>query len=320
MNRVSGVVAGLILLFLLAACGGGGDAPPPPPGPPPTGNISTSTVLAVASRAVDIALQSGGFGTITDIVGLTVADSGSAGVSKPAFGQPGLVSTFAPETTGCAVSGFETRDGQFESPITVSAGDYIDYEWDNCDNGQGEIIDGIIRMTFTEFEGNLLAGRILLVVSLTAENFVVDRNGDVSETNGDLTLIIDSRNQPETVITTEGNSLVIDRGESTESLSDFFNKITEDTSMFPSHFETEVTGTASSTLFSGTVNYDTPIPFEATGNEYPYTGEMRIVGTANASIRLIALDPDNVRIEADYNGDGALDATIDTTWQALVDG
>ena len=307
-------------MLVLAGCGGGGGGTPPPPGPPPTGNISTSTVLAVASRAVDIALQSGGFGTITDIVGLTVADSGSAGVSKPSFGKPGLVSTYAPETTGCDVSGFETRDGQFESPITVNAGDFIDYEWDNCDNGQGEIIDGVIRMTFTEFEGNLLAGRILLVVSLTAEDFVVNSNGDVSVTNGDLTLIIDSRNQPETVITTEGNSLVIDRGTSTESLTDFFNEITEDTSMFPSHYTTVVTGTASSTLYAGTVNYDTPVPLEANGDEYPYRGEMRIVGTRNASIRLIALNAISIRIEADYDGDGAIDATIDTTWDALVTG
>ena len=47
--------------------------------------------------------------------------------------------------------------------------------------------------------------------------------------------------------------------------------------------------------------------FEASGDGYPYTGEMRIVGTRNASIRLIALDPTNVRIEADYDGDGATD-------------
>jgi hypothetical protein len=47
---------------------------------------------------------------------------------------------------------------------------------------------------------------------------------------------------------------------------------------------------------------------------------MLVFGTNNASIRIMAIDEVNVRIEADFNGDGAADATIETTWAALVDG
>jgi len=47
---------------------------------------------------------------------------------------------------------------------------------------------------------------------------------------------------------------------------------------------------------------------------------MLVFGTGNASIRITAIDEVSVMIEADYNGDGASDATIETTWAALVDG
>ena len=104
------------------------------------------------------------------------------------------------------------------------------------------------------------------------------------------------------------------------SLSDFSSTITEDTSVFPSNFTMEATGRVTSTQFNGEVSYDTPVAFQSMGDGFPYVGEMLVFGTNNASIRITAMDEAIVRIEADYNGDGVTDATIETTWAALVDG
>ena len=175
-------------------------------------------------------------------------------------------------------------------------------------------------MTFTEFEGNLLAGRILLHVSLDVQGFQVADATGTSSTSGDLALTIDSRTQPLTVVTTMGTSMMLSNGSSTETLSDFSSTVIEDTSVFPANFATEATGRVGSTLFNGFVSYDTPVEFQSTGDGFPYEGEMLVFGTAGASIRIMPLDEVNVRIEADYNGDGASDATIETTWAALVDG
>ena len=90
--------------------------------------------------------------------------------------------------------------------------------------------------------------------------------------------------------------------------------------MFPSNFITDATGTVSSTLFNGFVAYNMPTPFESTGDGFPYRGEMVVFGTNNATIRIIAISEVDVMIDADYDGDGASDATIQTTWAALVDG
>ena len=325
MNRVCLVAGGTLIAVLLAACGGGGGGSAPP-GPEPTGTINTGSALAVAGRAVDIALQSGDFGGITEFVGLTVAsgkrsaDLGGATVSKPS--APGTWSAIpvGPEITECEVRGTLTVSGDIASPLTVTAGDFLDYEWSDCDNGLDQTIDGLIRMTFTEFDGDLLAGRILLGVSLTVEDFLVSHNAEFRLSNGDLSLTIDSRTQPETTIETLGSTLTVQRNMSTETLTDFTSSITEDTSMFPSNFTTDVTGTVSSTLFTGFVGYNMPTPFESSGDGFPYTGEMLVFGSSGARLRIIAIDDKTVRIEADYNGDGASDATIETSWEALVNG
>ena len=79
-------------------------------------------------------------------------------------------------------------------------------------------------------------------------------------------------------------------------------------------------GTITSTQFDGEVTYETPVAFVALGDAYPHVGELLVTGANNATVRLIAVDEVNVRIEADYDGNGTIDETIDTTWDALFDG
>lgn len=330
VKRNSVALSAAIFALLLGGCGGGGGggAPAAPPGPPATGTINTGSVLTISGRAVDAAFQSGGFGNIINFVGLIPVASGdtvilgAGNVTKPGAWNDYSQIPVGPETEQCDVEGSVTVSGDIASPLplTVTAGDFLDYEWEACDDGLGQVINGLLGMTFTEFEGNLLAGRILLGVTLNLQDFQVIEGAESSVTTGDLTLTIDSRTQPMTVVTTVGSSLIVSNGISTETLTDFSSTVTEDTSMFPANFTTEATGRVSSTQFDGEVSYNTSVEFQATGDGYPYVGEMLIFGTGGSNIRITAMDEDNVRIEADYNGDGASDATIDTSWEALVDG
>lgn len=329
MNRGWAIFSGTLLALVLGGCssGGGGGVPPAlPVGLPATGTINTGSVLTVAGRSVDAALQSGSFGDITDFVGLTTVSTtdksnlGSGKLANPAGWSVMSQIPVGPETTPCDVEGSVTVSGDIASPLTVTAGDFLDYGWDGCDDGLDQVIDGLIGMTFTEFAGDLLAGRILLGVSLAVGNFRVTEGADFNRSNGDLALTIDSRTQPNTIITTLGSAFSIGNNTSTETLTNFSNMVTEDTGMFPSNFTTDVTGTVSSTQFNGSVNYVTPIPFQSSGDNFPFTGEMLITGSDNAKIRIVAISAISVRIEADYNGDGAPDAIIDTTWDALING
>lgn len=327
MKKTFVFLIGALVALGLPACGGGGGGsagPAPPPGLPATGTINSGSVLLISGRSVDAVLQSGLFGSITDFVGLTAIgadDPGRSlgGAAKPVGAYIRYQVPVGPDTSSCAVSGTVTVSGDIANPLTVTPGDFLDYVWDDCDDGDGAVIDGFIGMTFTGFDGNLLAGRILLGVSLDVNNFRITEGGELNVTNGDLTLTIDSRSQPNTVIETLGSTLAIANSTGTDTLLDFTNTVTEDTSVFPGHFTTEATGAIRSSRYSGYLSYDTPDPFESTGANFPHTGELIVFGTSNSRARIIAMSKVDVRIEADYDGDGAFDATIDTTWAALLD-
>ncbi len=301
-------------------------AEPSLPSQPATGTINSGSVLTVAGRAVNAALQSGSFGDIADFVGLTSVVSsepsnlGSGIIAKPGASNGWSQVPLGPETTRCDIDGSVTVVGDIANPLTVTEGDFLDYEWDNCNDGSGQVVDGFIGMTFTDFEGNLLSGRILLGIALDLEAFRVTESAEFNLTDGGMALTIDSRTQPNTIVTTRGSSLVVTNSTGTETLTNFASTVTENTSVAPSSFTTDATGTVSSTLFGGSVNYQMPAAFASTGEEYPYAGEMVVTGTSNARIRIIALNAVSVRVQADYDGDGAPDATIDTTWAALIAG
>jgi len=71
---------------------------------------------------------------------------------------------------------------------------------------------------------------------------------------------------------------------------------------------------------AGEIVYSTPVTFQGAGAAYPFTGEMLVTGDNGGTVRLIALDEINVRIETDADGDGNVDAggTEDTTWEDIT--
>lgn len=327
MNKFIATLGIAASFLVVTSCGsGGGSNVPQAPGPTPTGAITTGSALTVAGRSVDVALQSGSFGDITSFVGLTTVSTsgtGTLGSAKLAHNTGWTVVSqvpVGPETTPCLVDGSVTVSGDVANPLSIAPGDFLDFSWDGCDDGLGQVIDGLIGMTFTEFDGTLLAGRILLGVSLAVDSFQVTADGSFNLVDGGLNLTIDSRDQTETLFTTLGSSFVVSNSRGSTTLTDFSNTVIEDLSMFPSNLTMSASGTISSTQFNGTVNYDTPEPFESSGDGFPYAGEMLVSGSDNARLTIIALSDVDVRVEADFDGDGAVDATIDTTWEALING
>ena len=77
-------------------------------------------------------------------------------------------------------------------------------------------------------------------------------------------------------------------------------------------------GKVESNRFDGQATYITEVPFVSSIDSNPYVGEMFITGADNSSIRVIALDVETVRLEMDYDGDGAVDETRDVTWDEAI--
>ena len=324
MCRITTLVFSFMFL-LLGACNNGSsfNGTEEPSNTATLATIDSANAESVAAKSMGASMQAGSFGSITDIVGLTAGTPG--GVSKLAVSGArkssitGIAVPVGPETTQCVVSGSVTLSGDIADPVTLTPNDFLNFDWDNCDDGLGIVTDGLIGLTITGFSGDLQSGELLLSTTLSVGNFRVTSGNSFESANGDISITVDTRTPPVSTAMTSGTLFAVSDNDGSTTLSSFSNSVTEDATVFPSTFVSTASGTVTSTEFSGAVNYATPVPFEALGDAYPHTGELLVTGANKATARLVAIDAINVRIEADYDGDNAVDQTIFTTWAALLD-
>lgn len=218
----------------------------------------------------------------------------------------------------CAVSGTETTSANLANPLALTAGDTITVDYLGCDNGLGEVLNGKIEMTIAVFAGDLISGLYLLDVNVVLVNFEVRTADDTVLANGDSSVSIDTLGLPLVLLAVSGNSLSIQSNTSSEAITDFQTSQSVDSSVFPEPYTQSTSGTVDSSQIAGTISYFTPVAFQGVGTAYPFAGELLISGADNATIRLIALDAVNVRIETDSNGDGVVDMSEDTTWADIA--
>lgn len=222
-----------------------------------------------------------------------------------------------PETVPCDVSGTMTVSGDIANPLTLTAGDNFLIEADACDDGTGSVVDGTIDFTVDEFSGDLTTGMYLLTMTVNLTDFQVAAAGEVVTSNGDSTVSIDTRSLPFVAVSVNGNRLTVDSNMRAATLSAYEANQTVDDGAAGSPYTMIASGTLDTTDLAGIVAYSTPVQFEGSGGGYPFTGELLVSGANNASARLIALDDVNVRIEIDTDGDGNVDATVDTSWAEI---
>ena len=312
-------------LFLLAACGGGNDTPAAGNTPPPAENLKITTenapqaARAAYASAVDSAEMS-------DLGGsFPVASGGSGGMSKASGGvDPGGLITvilqkipFGPEVVPCDQSGTMTISGDIASPFTLTQGDYFRVESAACDDGLGEVVDGILEFTVAEFAGELETGLYLLTLDMLLTSLQVTTPEETVTGNGDTSVTLDSRASPFIAALVSGNSMSSTYDTGATTLSSFSSSQTVDLGLAPSPYTIQAAGTLESTELAGIIRYSTPVTFAGFDSGYPEVGELLVNGAAS-SLRLIAVDAINVRIEIDGNGDGEVDEVIETTWSALV--
>jgi hypothetical protein len=111
-----------------------------------------------------------------------------------------------------------------------------------------------------------------------------------------------------------GSSLTTSGITDSETLTNFSAAQTVDTGLQPAPFTMDSSGTLDSSLLPGVITYSTPETFRGFDFDFPGSGEF-LVTSGTSSLRLIALDNVNVRIE--INNDGVIEI-IDTTWAELA--
>jgi len=315
-------IAVLATAAMLAACGGSSGS-----APVAATVITSANAPTVAGNAADGALESGEFGDFlggglpfgavpVDGSGKSLAGTVGGTWLPKLIGQISQI-PFGPVSSDCAMGGTVTISGDVSGGQNLVAGDRVRAQFVNCDEGNGQVLNGAFELLINSISGDPASGVFSLSVTMTLQALRVMEAGVESSADGAVTLAVDNTAFPIATAATSGERLAMTHHGRSLTLSAFGTTVTTDQSAFPLSWTIESGGRLSSSQFDGQVTYSTPVPFQGSGQANPYAGELLIRGANNASIRLIALDEVNILLELDLDGDGSVDETRSLTWDDI---
>jgi hypothetical protein len=321
------VAAGAVLF---AACGGSSDDDGGLTGGNPTSEAATITsenAPVIAGAVAEVAMGQGIFSSIftPDVpIASSGTDAAIAPVVKPVLSA--AMKTAAPSQLyatsagqlDCAVSGTVDVQVDITDPGQLTINDTYVFEFSNCDDGTGVVVNGGMTITITTLDGDVASGNFLLGMQMGFSAFAVTEGGDTAEADGTIDIRVDTSSPPVTRVSVSSRTLVTTSDSSEEVLTSFSIEITEDASSFPVAVTVETSFTISSPRIGGEVTVTTSLALQSMGDDFPFEGELRIEGAGNAVIVMVALDADTVRLQIDIDGDGATDETVDVTWDELL--
>jgi len=334
-------VSTLIPIFFLAACSSGdstfdGQNDNDQNEPPATGlAIDANNAMAVANAAYDAAISSGELAGLAGTTGLTASKAG--GSSKPLpqartnslLGQIVQKIPLGTDVYDCLMTGTVSVSIDVIDPLVLAAGalsvgDTFLVDYDNCNDGADEVIDGTIDLTVSAFEGNIFSElglydlSMTMIISMLQVTTLEDTTPtDVLTTNGNATARLNLLELLYAEATVSGSSVTMDYNTMSDTLIDFSSMQTVDIGALDQPYTMVTQGTLTTTRLAGSVVYSTPVMFVGLGFNYPNTGEFFVAGE-NSSIRLVADNDVDVHIDIDSDGDTVVDETIVTTWAELA--
>ena len=317
-------------LALIAACGGSSDDSGGLTGDIPTSEpatITTQNAPLIAGVVAEVAMGQGVFSSIFSPaipIASSGADAAIAPVMKPVLSAalkkaaPAQLYATSGGREDCAVSGTVDVQITVDNPLELSVNDLFEFQFTDCDDGTGAVLNGGMSISITALTGDPASGQSLIGMAIEFTAFAVTENGETSSASGSVSFEIDMTNPPVTTITVSTNAFVTTTAGTEEVLTSFTIEISEDESMFPVAVTVDTSFTISSPRIGGEVTVTTTLTLESMGEDYPFVGELRIEGADQAVIVMIALDANTVRLEIDVDGDGAVDDTVDMSWDEMM--
>lgn len=220
---------------------------------------------------------------------------------------------FGPNLVACNVSGDVDLQGDVIDTMTYNIGDVVMGDYMMCDFGTGFVFDGIMDFTITALSGDLLSSSYDTTLDVLFDTF---DTGFVTF-GGDPTVEIDTTSDPLFDYVSYGSSITIEDGGDTHTLSNFTTDLGVDESGSPVTYTFAADADMTSSVFTGAVSFSTTTVFDGELPIVPGTGELRIFGANNASIRVQPMGTTNVDLNIDLDGNGSIDVLVSTTWAAL---
>ena len=310
---------------LIVACGGssndfGGGAPD-------TGNVTpidSSNGVAAARHGYEAAVASGGIADLGQSRVFGSAPVDGYAIARQAMSAEDLaldvvsMLPFGPVVEQClGGTGTVTITGDIASLEGLAAGDTFLVEYDQCDEGMGEVIDGIVQLTVTDFSGDLFLGTYLVAMDAVVDSLVILTGTDTLTTDGDASITLDTMSIPFVATSVSGSSITRTSNAGTETLTNYRSEQTVDGNQDPPPFTMAASGTLDSSALGGSIDYSTETDFRGYVPGYPGEGVLLVEGSGSTA-RLVVIDDTNVRVDVDSNADGVVDASVDLTWDEFL--
>ena len=317
LNIVIATLCAAGIATTMVSCGGGSSRSPTPPADQLAINegnafdVSSALVTAIGI-SFDVGELTGG-----EIVGQSAA--GSTRLQKLLRNDRMMAAASVVAetiTTDCPNGGTATITMTLADPNALTVGDQIAAEFDQCDEGDGYILDGQMNLTVNAVEGDIMTDVFLLGLDVTMTSLSITEGTETVVVDASITLTLDTLDFPVIVQTVAGSELNLASGSETLTFTNFEHVFQVDIGTQPEAVLVTVNGRMDSAQLGGAIDYATTVAIQALGDSNPYIGEILISGDSS-SVRIVIIDSSRVMLEVDINADGVIDEYIETTFSEL---
>lgn len=315
----------LVLLSAgMAACGGGGGGVSAA-APATLVSIDANNAETIVREVLAAGFDSGEMGMAAGGGGILAADGGSNALAVSmaerrtiqAAGQAQPSANYGPDREDCLVSGSLTLSASLASTETLQRGDRITAVFAACNDGDGAVYNGQLRIDVQTFTGDLFADLYQLEGSFIMTNLAITEGGRTETANGTLNVNMNLLTPDLELYSITSTRFTLNSGSTSWIFHDVVSTVEDDYRGDAWLTTLSESGSLESSGFEGRVDYGTITPFRSVDGDYPATGVLRIDGANGSSILVTALNEERLQLAIDWNGDTAVDETRLMDWSTV---
>lgn len=278
----------------------------------------TSQTAPILAREMYSAVT--GFGSLTITAGTQFVPVAPFGL----LGAMDVSGSFDALQIPCNLSGTATVSGFKSVTNTYINGDNLDATFAACRRGL-EQLDGAMQFAVSAFDG---APGDAYVVSGSVVESGLQRVflGYCFSGNGSFDTMHDFYLTTTGVIYSNSSAadFQVSSGGRSQQLTNAGVSAQITAGQPPSIVSRASSGVMTSGALNGSFGYLSIVPDEFVTDDDPmtgpYAGVMQVTAADNSSMRMVAIDAFNLRLDLDFDGDSVIDESIPTTWAALGSG
>ncbi len=283
------------------------------------GNLAL--VSDVASTGAGVSSQTGGSAVRGALLRILGGDGSRIAIrsltAEAVRVEPQLA--VGPVTEDCLASGTTRISGSVADPNTLSPGDSLSVTFIACDDGDGSLLNGTMRLRVASFSGDVLNGFFRLVADTTFSSLAVTTGTETGTLNGVASITFDTTDVSREMLRLVADSLRFTSNGDVFQLNDY--DVTGATLLDTSEYTLDVTGyLQNSSAFTGIVRLDTVTLFTGDADAYPSAGHLIITGANSSTVDVESLDAVHARLHIDADGDGVAEDIQDVDWSELTGG